>query len=613
MQRYCFLRLYSVVLRPYQKACIDATLNAFTEDHQRVAVSMPVGSGKTVILSHLIPKIPTPFPMATKTLVLAHRQELLFQAYKTVERTLPHLRLGIDQGRKLAEYDCDVIFGSVATLGKRSGERISRFDPMHFKCIIIDVAHHATAESYQNILKYFGLFEPNNHIKLWGCSATLRRHDGIGLEPTFQKIAYAHSVSDMLKENWLCDVKVNSVKTKIQIDNIPLNNSKDYNLTALSKLVNTETRNRVVVDTYLNCVNTHKRKSALVFAVNIDHINSLVEEFKASDINAVGLSSKTTLQDRESILKKFKANEIPVLINCGILTEGTDIPCIDFILMARPTKSGVLLHQMLGRGMRTYPGKDYCLVADFVDSITGASRAATVPTLLGLNSDFVMNNSSLSSTIDAANQFENAGGTLDLITDMEDFARDPEKLRIKIKPMANPFDVSEINCDREKLKDLTGNAWVKISDDKYVLSHGQKNFIIELDCDGQFKGFETGLYTFKGKYFKQKSHNYVTSDTFAHALRGMDHYISNHLTRFGGNMLLAGAPWRTKPATEKQKALLIKYEILPTKKISAGIAADLITRFFHGAKRISEKQQLEHKRLNKKLDKAKQQFKKEIL
>jgi ATP-dependent helicase IRC3 len=72
----------------------------------------------------------------------------------------------------------------------------------------------------------------------------------------------------------------------------------------------------------------------------------------------------------------------------AILTEGTDIPPVDCILLTRPTKSPVLLQQMLGRGLRLSEGKEYCLVLDFEDSFNQNIMKANVPSLFGLNNNF---------------------------------------------------------------------------------------------------------------------------------------------------------------------------------------------------------------------------------
>ena len=73
-----------------------------------------------------------------------------------------------------------------------------------------------------------------------------------------------------------------------------------------------------------------------------------------------------------------------MLVNCGIFTEGTDIPNIDCILLARPTRSRNLIVQMIGRGMRLSPGKKDCHVIDMVGSVK-AQGVISTPTLFGLD------------------------------------------------------------------------------------------------------------------------------------------------------------------------------------------------------------------------------------
>lgn len=128
-----------------------------------------------------------------------------------------------------------------------------------------------------------------------------------------------------------------------------------------------------------------QRKSTLVFGVDIKHIESLTAMFKKYGLDARGISSKTKSHIRAETLKEFKEGKFPVLVNCGILTEGTDIPNIDCVIMSRPTKSPVLFQQMIGRGMRLSPEKEDCLVLDFIDSYSQIPDLVTTPTLLGLD------------------------------------------------------------------------------------------------------------------------------------------------------------------------------------------------------------------------------------
>ncbi|KAJ2715107.1 putative ATP-dependent helicase IRC3, partial [Coemansia spiralis] len=195
-------------LRPYQRACIEQCLAALGKGVWRQAVSLPVGSGKTVIFSNLIQRVPAPGPEATKTLVLAHREELLEQAARQIKRASPQLEVHIDQAQRVASPAADVVVASVATLGRSGSARLRRHDPARYKCIIIDEAHHAAAESYGRILEYFGRGTDEQPLLVWGCSATLRRHDGLALGEVFDQIVFHKSFLEMIREKWLSGLQV---------------------------------------------------------------------------------------------------------------------------------------------------------------------------------------------------------------------------------------------------------------------------------------------------------------------------------------------------------------------------------------------------------------------
>jgi len=88
-------------------------------------------------------------------------------------------------------------------------------------------------------------------------------------------------------------------------------------------------------------------------------------------------------EDRLETLKGFSEGKYKVLTNCQILTEGFDEPSIDCIVLARPTKSGTLFAQMVGRGTRKFPLKKDCLVLDFTDNASKHSLCSFRNTLDG--------------------------------------------------------------------------------------------------------------------------------------------------------------------------------------------------------------------------------------
>lgn len=314
--------------------------------------------------------------------------ELLEQAADRIRATNPSLRVSIEQGSMDADWDADVVVASVPTLGRAKSARIERFDPAEFKCIVIDEAHHATASTYLRILDYFGARDDESAIKVWGCSATLRRHDGVSLGAVFEKIGYSRTIMDMWDEGWLCRAKPKHIETNIDLTHVPVTSTTgDFSQPKLAAATNNAKRNQLIVDSWRALAHESGRKSTLVFGVDVQHTADLQAAFVANGIEAYHVHGGTKKLERSEILADFRAQEFPVLINCGVYTEGTDIPCVDCLILARPTKSSVLFQQMLGRGLRQHPGKSDCLVLDLVDNI-GRNSCLTLPSLMGLLPSF---------------------------------------------------------------------------------------------------------------------------------------------------------------------------------------------------------------------------------
>ena len=602
------------MLRPYQKECIQKSIEAF-QSLQRICVSLPVGSGKTVIFSNLIQAIPKPQtkPLANKVLVLAHRKELLYQAYHQIQKFNPSLKISMDQGSLKTDKNADVICGSIQTLGREDSRRMDEmYQPDLFKAVIIDESHHAAASTYQRILNRLGVYEDEGkHIKVWGCSATLRRHDGMSLQPTFQEIVFHKHISEMIDDKWLCDVRVNTVKTKLILGSVK-STADDFNLKDLSKRVNCYERNQVILETYKEQRILHNRKSALVFAVDIQHVQDLSDTFNQAGIKAFSIHSKISSIERADILEKLKSQEIQVVINCGILTEGVDIPAIDMILLARPTKSGVLLQQMLGRGMRLFPGKEYCLVLDFVDVIDDRMVLATVPTLLGLNPMHTLKNESLKSVLQNAD--ESTVGTGAEIENNETALNQMSEMTVQVtlQPFLKPFCLASSDKDSIFLRKYSELAWIRCGKEKFVLSlysgkyaklerddhtnlwHGSLKQIVKSSKGAQF---HKQLFSEDDSSGVQVPITF-THDNFQNAIQCMDLLVNS---RFGYRKFKWNASWRTGTASSGQLQYLQKLGV--QEKLTKGAASDFIVKRMFGASGNATRENTVKKKIGKRIEK----------
>jgi len=192
-----------IQLRPYQEESITSVLTNLAKGARRLGLSLATGSGKTVIFSHLIERVPVPTHDATQTLVLAHRRELVEQAARHIEDLYPSKRVEVEMAHQHASGTADITVASVQSIN--SGDRLRKYDPARFKLVLVDEAHHIAAPTYLGVLKHFNLSEKDaqTHTALVGVSATFSRSDGISLGTAIDHIVYHKSVQ-ALKDIFGC-------------------------------------------------------------------------------------------------------------------------------------------------------------------------------------------------------------------------------------------------------------------------------------------------------------------------------------------------------------------------------------------------------------------------
>ena len=289
----------------------------------------------------------------------------------------PAAPIGVEMAGQSAGPDDQIVIASVQSLT----HRLDRHDPAAYKLVVCDEAHHAVAPTYRRIFEHFGFANGANGDRLLiGFTATSRRGDGLGLAAAFDRIVFQRNLREMITADWLVDIVGYRVETDADISAVHTR-AGDFVKGELSRAVNTKARNELIVETYGKLAAGRK---ALVFTVDVQHAEDLAEVFRAQGVNAQAVSGRMPKAERRKVVESYRSRKVDVLCNCNLLTEGFDDPTTDAVLMARPTRSGLLYMQMLGRGTRTAPGKQDLLLLDFADA-TKRHSAVTLPDLFGLN------------------------------------------------------------------------------------------------------------------------------------------------------------------------------------------------------------------------------------
>ena len=334
-------------LREYQQEALR-NLQVMRENKESIALLyQATGTGKTVTA------VMDAKSVGGRTLFVAHTMELVNQAYQTFQA----LWKGASVGKfadSVKEFDKDIVCGSIQSIALN----LDMFKEDDFDYIIIDEAHHATADTYQKVLAYF---KPKF---LLGLTATPERADDTNILEIFKNTAHKLDIQTAVEIGALVDVRCIRIHTNIDMTQVRFN-SAQYNVRDLDVKICVTERNALIVKTWLDYV---KDKRTVVFCASVKHAEQIAALFKEKGVSAEAVSGSMKTSERNELLAKFSKGELKVLCACDLLNEGWDCPETEVLFMARPTMSKVLYTQQLGRGMRLSEGKEYLMVFDFVDN-----------------------------------------------------------------------------------------------------------------------------------------------------------------------------------------------------------------------------------------------------
>lgn len=397
----------NVRLRSYQIEALDAEAAHRAEhpDETRLAIVLPTGTGKTIVLAERARRfLDAGF---NRVLILVHTDELAQQAEAKVRLVVgERWKVGVVKAER-DETDADIIIGSVQTLANPA--RRARISDVGL--VIVDECHHAVSVSYQAIMRHFGCMEGNNPCSLhtgwisaddqWlectpGClgnlphkqkipalgfTATLERGDGQGLGEIWQDVAYSRDVSWAVRKGYL----VQPVGYRLELSGHP----DAITDAALDDFLTDQLAPEKIVEKWVEIA---KDRPTVAFMPLVRSAKLLRDKFLDQGIEAEVIHGDMDPRIRRRSLLDYEEGRIQVLVNAMVLTEGWDSPRTSCVIVGRPTKSRALFTQMAGRGLRPVPGMpveeqdcilisvadattDLCSIADLSDR-TGLDRAA---------------------------------------------------------------------------------------------------------------------------------------------------------------------------------------------------------------------------------------------
>ncbi|MEE3716342.1 DEAD/DEAH box helicase [Tumidithrix elongata RA019] len=362
-------------LRNYQHRAIQDIYGEWQAGRRQVLLSMPTGSGKTRTFSEIVKHF---CDRGEQSLVLAHREELLMQSQKTLEKITGQPVGTIKAGQPL-NLDLLIQCASVQTLVKRLEQR--QFQLLDVKLVIVDEAHLSLAPSYLKILTYF----PDAYIL--GVTATPCRLDGQGFQEVYQSLVLGPDTHELISWGFLADYDVLAPESFLPQEGIRITGG-DFNQGDLAEQIDRRYVAGQAVSTYQQYA---LGRQCVTFAINIEHSKAIALGYQEAGIPAEHIDGDTPAKDRLATLDRFRKGATKVLTNVNLFTEGFDMPEIEVVQLCRPTQSVALHLQMIGRGLRPKNGNK-ALILDHAGNCLrlGAAKAMRYWSLEGIvNEPFI--------------------------------------------------------------------------------------------------------------------------------------------------------------------------------------------------------------------------------
>ncbi|MBX7145151.1 MAG: DEAD/DEAH box helicase [Oligoflexia bacterium] len=353
-------------LRPYQQQAVEATLKHFRRSRDPAVIVLPTGAGKSLVIAELARLA------RGRVLVLAHVRELVEQNHsKFCTYGMP---AGIySAGLNQKDTDCKVIFGSIQSVARAQVDFFK-----DFSLLVIDECHRVSVEDETQYAQVTQRIRgDNSQLCILGLTATPYRLDsgwifkyglGGGLcsheARLFQRCIYELTLRDMIAAGYLAQpVQIDAPVASYDFSSLKLPPGREtFSLEEIEAILKDQSRiTPVIIGNIVEI--SEGRRGVLIFTASVRHAAEIMNYLPPGQ--AALVLGDTPTEERDSIIERFRTQQIKFLVNVSVLTTGFDAPHVDVIAVLRPTESVSLYQQIVGRGLRTFEGKQDCLILDY--------------------------------------------------------------------------------------------------------------------------------------------------------------------------------------------------------------------------------------------------------
>jgi DNA repair protein RadD len=337
-------------LRPYQVESVERIRESYGSGARRVAFQLPTGAGKTVCFAYILAGA---VKRGRRVLILTHRQEITDQVETALK--LAGVPYGIIAAGYPEDPDAPAQIASVATLARP--RRLKRWQDK-FSLVVVDEAHHAIAGSWARVLA------SQPRAQVLGVTATPERLDGRGLREQFDDIVVGPSTASLIAWGWLSQFVAYEPTAAPDLSRASIRGG-DYAIEDIRQVMNGVVIGAAVEEYKRICPGV----PTVIFCVDVQHSKDVAQRFIDAGIKAAHVDGETPSEERRAAIAALGSGDLQVVTNCGLISEGVDVPNIGAAILLRPTASLALYLQMVGRALRPAPRKDRAVILDFSGNI----------------------------------------------------------------------------------------------------------------------------------------------------------------------------------------------------------------------------------------------------